>query len=88
MKINYRNLQKMLGFPFFMISLGSIAQSQPLSKGSTAPTFSTEASRAGKEFHFSMKNAIAKDSSLAKKAASDLEFAKYFTNADFMGILH
>lgn len=36
----------------------------------------------------SLKNAIAKDSSLAKKAASDLEFAKYFTNADFMGILH
>ncbi len=36
----------------------------------------------------SLKNAIAKDSSLAKKAASDLEFAKYFTNTDFMGILH
>lgn len=36
----------------------------------------------------SLKNAIAKDSTLAKKAASDLEFAKYFTNVDFMGILH
>ena len=32
----------------------------------------------------SLKNAVAKDSSLAKKAATDLEFAKYFTNSDFM----
>ena len=35
----------------------------------------------------SLKNAVAKDSSLAKKAATDLEFAKYFTNADFMSIV-
>lgn len=35
----------------------------------------------------SLKSAIAKDPSLAKKAASDLEFSKYFTNADFMSIL-
>ena len=35
----------------------------------------------------SLKNAVAKDASLAKKAASDLEFAKYFTNADFMNIV-
>ena len=35
----------------------------------------------------SLKSAVAKDSSLAKKAASDLEFAKYFTNADFMNII-
>ena len=35
----------------------------------------------------SLKNAVAKDATLAKKAASDLEFAKYFTNADFMGIV-
>ena len=34
----------------------------------------------------SLKSAVAKDSSLAKKAATDLEFAKYFTNADFMNI--
>ena len=34
----------------------------------------------------SLKSAVAKDPSLAKKAATDLEFAKYFTNADFMGI--
>ena len=34
----------------------------------------------------SLKNAVAKEPSLAKKAASDLEFAKYFTNAEFMSI--
>ena len=35
----------------------------------------------------SLKSAVAKDSSLAKKAATDLEFAKYFTSADFMSIV-
>ena len=35
----------------------------------------------------SLKSAVAKDPSLAKKAASDLEFAKYFTNSDFMSII-
>ena len=35
----------------------------------------------------SLKSAVAKDSSLAKKAATDLEFAKFFTNADFMSIV-
>ncbi len=35
----------------------------------------------------SLKSAIAKDSSLAKKAATDLEFAKYFTNADFLSVI-
>ncbi len=35
----------------------------------------------------SLKEAVAKDASLAKKAASDLEFAKYFTNADFIDII-
>ena len=34
-----------------------------------------------------LKSAVAKDSSLAKKAATDLEFAKYFTNADFLSII-
>ena len=34
----------------------------------------------------SLKSAVAKDPSLAKKAATDLEFAKDFTNADFMSI--
>ena len=34
----------------------------------------------------SLKSAGAKDPSLAKKAATDLEFAKYFTNTDFMSI--
>ena len=35
----------------------------------------------------SLKTAIAKEPALAKKAISDLEFAKYFTSADFMNIL-
>ena len=35
----------------------------------------------------SLKAAVAKNPSLAKKAASDLEFAKFFTNAEFMGII-
>jgi tetratricopeptide (TPR) repeat protein len=35
----------------------------------------------------SMKAAVAKDPALAKKAAADLEFAKFFTNAEFMNIL-
>ena len=34
-----------------------------------------------------LKSAVAQDATLAKKAASDLEFAKYFTNADFMSII-
>ena len=34
-----------------------------------------------------LKNAIAKDAKLAKKAATDLEFSKYFTSADFMSIV-
>ena len=35
----------------------------------------------------SLKAAIAKDPTLAKKAATDLEFAKYFTNTEFMDII-
>ncbi|MDR0989618.1 MAG: tetratricopeptide repeat protein [Prevotellaceae bacterium] len=34
-----------------------------------------------------LKAAIAKDPTLAKKAATDLEFAKYFTDADFMNLV-
>ena len=34
-----------------------------------------------------LKSAVAKDASLAKKAASDLEFAKYFTNSNFLTII-
>ncbi len=34
-----------------------------------------------------MKNAVAKEPALAKKAASDLEFTKFFTNSAFMDIL-
>ncbi|WP_085537147.1 tetratricopeptide repeat protein [Massilibacteroides vaginae] len=35
----------------------------------------------------SLKSAIAKDRSLAKEAAADLEFAKYVTNADFSSLV-
>lgn len=35
----------------------------------------------------SLKNAIVKNPALAKKAASDLEFAKFFTSSDFMNII-
>ena len=35
----------------------------------------------------SLKSAVAKDSSLAKKAATDLECAKYFVKSDFMNII-
>ncbi len=35
----------------------------------------------------SLKSAISKDSSLAKKASSDLEFVKYFTNSSFMSLI-
>ena len=34
----------------------------------------------------SLKDAVAKDPTLGKKAATDLEFAKYFTNTEFMSI--
>ena len=34
-----------------------------------------------------LKKAVAKNPALAKKAASDLEFAKYFTSTDFMNIV-
>ena len=35
----------------------------------------------------SLKSAVAKNPALAKKAATDLEFAKYYTNSDFMNIV-
>lgn len=35
----------------------------------------------------SLKSAIAKEPALAKKAATDLEFVKYFTNSEFMRLL-
>jgi hypothetical protein len=34
-----------------------------------------------------LKTAVQKDSSLAKKALTDLEFSKYFTDASFLSIL-
>ena len=35
----------------------------------------------------SLKSAVAKEPSLAKKAVTDLEFAKFFTSSDFMSII-
>lgn len=35
----------------------------------------------------SLKSAIKKDASLAKKASTDLEFAKYFTDATFLSVI-
>lgn len=35
----------------------------------------------------SLKSAVAKEPSLAKKAVTDLEFAKFFTSSDFMSIV-
>jgi len=35
----------------------------------------------------SLSSAVKKDASLAKKAATDLEFAKFATNSDFLGII-
>ena len=35
-----------------------------------------------------LKSAVAANPSLAKKAATDLEFSKYFTNSDFMSIVN
>ena len=34
-----------------------------------------------------LKTAVSKDASLAKKAATDLEFAKYVTNSEFQSIV-
>ena len=53
-----------LSFLIFSISmltsLSDFAQSKALSKGDAAPVFTAQASLAGKEFNFSMKNALAK----------------------------
>lgn len=35
----------------------------------------------------SLRSAVSKDSSLARKAATDIEFAKFMTNPDFTGII-
>jgi hypothetical protein len=35
----------------------------------------------------SLSSAVKKDASLAKKAATDLEFAKFATNSDFLSII-
>lgn len=58
-KRNYPRLLLILGLSLF-ISRNSFAQSGVLSKGSTAPMFTTKASLAGNEFDFSLKKALAK----------------------------
>jgi peroxiredoxin Q/BCP len=44
----------------FLITQSGFAQSTMLTKGNTAPVFTAKASLAGKEFDFSLKNALAK----------------------------
>lgn len=45
---------------FFFITQDCFAQNNTLSKGAEAPIFTAEASRAGKDFKFSLKEALAK----------------------------
>lgn len=58
-KRNYPHLLLILGLLLFT-SRNCFAQSELLSKGSTAPMFTTKASLAGNEFDFALKNALAK----------------------------
>jgi peroxiredoxin len=43
-----------------LVTQSGLAQSKMLSKGDAAPVFTAKASQAGKEFDFSLKNALAK----------------------------
>ncbi len=58
-KKNYLTLFLVSGL-LLLISVSSFAQSTTLSKGSTAPLFTSKASQAGNEFEFSLKKALAK----------------------------
>ena len=58
-KKNHLRFLLILGLLIF-ISRNSFGQSGVLSKGSTAPMFTTKASLAGNEFDFALKNALAK----------------------------
>jgi peroxiredoxin Q/BCP len=57
-------IKKYYSLAFIFISFLTIqsgfAQSKMLAKGDVAPVFNAQASQAGKEFNFSMKNALAK----------------------------
>ena len=55
----YRISLLICGFSF-LIARPGIAQTKMLSKGDAAPLFSAQASLAGSEFDFSLKNALAK----------------------------
>lgn len=58
-KRNYCSLLLTLGF-LILITHNGFAQSMMLSKGSTAPMFTTKASLGGNEFDFSLKKAVSK----------------------------
>ena len=58
-KKKYFSFLLISGFLFFITSC-SFAQSMILTKGSTAPMFTTKASLSGNEFDFSLKKALAK----------------------------
>jgi len=58
-KKNYLSSFLILGL-LLLISHYSFAQSKVLSKGATAPMFTSKASLAGNEFEFSLKKALAK----------------------------
>src|SRR3954470_20796050 len=55
----YYTLAFLIFLSFLTIQTG-FAQSKMLAKGDVAPVFDAQASLAGKEFNFSMKNALAK----------------------------
>lgn len=55
----YYSLAFLIALSFLIIQSG-FAQSKMLAKGDVAPVFNAQASQAGKEFNFSMKNALAK----------------------------
>lgn len=58
---NNKSIFTSIVFSFLcFLSFGCYAQQSALAKGATAPVFTAEASRAGNDFEFSMKDALAK----------------------------
>jgi peroxiredoxin len=79
---------------FLLAAQHSLAQTKPLSTGTKAPTFSAEASLAGKDFNFSLQKALAKGPVVlyfypaAYTGGCDLEahtFSKYINKFDAAG---
>lgn len=56
-KRNYQSIILIFGF-LLLITQGSFAQAEALSKGSTAPMFTAKASLSGSEFDFSLQKAL------------------------------